>query len=115
MSKGKKTQSEHKLIAINDNVLEVYDVLEYDHEKIKVENHTFPYADAVIKYNADGGLVFLYNCSLEYLQYTQNLAQLEESVVLKNVFDFGAKNKGDMLKFIIGVVAFIIVIFLVRR
>lgn len=96
-----KPVSRDRVMVINGEKIEVLPVLAADSETVVTEFNVFPRADATIKFDPNGGVVYLYNCDLPYLQETEHLKQIEESIVLKGLFDFGTGEKKGDLRFYI--------------
>lgn len=108
------TPGNDRVIMINGEKIETLPIIEINDTEIATESYILPKADAKIKFDPFGGVVYLYNCDLQYLQEAEHLKQVEENIVIKNLFDFGAGEKKSDIKFYIMAVVLLITIFLLR-
>lgn len=111
----KTDREKDKAILINDNEIRIINVIAQNEESIHTGQHVLPKADAQVKYFPEGGRAFIYNCSANYLTESENIAKLEKSTVLKNIFDYGHTAKAANIQFYIMVGVLIITIFLLRH
>lgn len=109
-----KQTSKDKVILIQENEVRILPIVGQTEQSIHTEHHILPKADAKIKYFPDGGRAYIYNCDAEYLTESENIARLEKSVVLKNIFDYGHTAKTANIQFYVMIVALIVTIFLLR-
>lgn len=100
---------------IDGEKIEFLPVTKSDEVEIHTENHVFPRSDATIKFDPRGGIVYLFNASLTYLQECQHLKAVEKNIAIRNIFDYGQKDKQTDIKFFVLVAVFVIVIFLVKK
>jgi len=99
-------------ILVNDKEIRELDVYDETEESIKAGGLILPKADAEVRYFPEGGKAYIYGYTPDYLAESENIAKLEKSVVLKNIFDYGVTNNN--LQFYIMLGALILTIFLLR-
>lgn len=99
-------------ILVNDKEIRELEVYDETEESIKAGGLILPKADAEVRYFPDGGRAFIYGYTPEYLAESENIAKLEKSVVLKNIFDYGTTNHNIQFYVMLG--ALILTIFLLR-
>lgn len=110
---GKKPPKD-KVILIQDNEVRIMPIIGQDEESVHTDYHLLPKKDAKVKYFPDGGRAYIYNCDAEYLTECENIAKLEKSVVLKNIFDYGYTARTANIQFYVMIAALIVTIFLLR-
>lgn len=103
-----------KVLIISDNKVEILPVAKVDEEKVETDMHIFPVTDTKTLINPDGGIYYVVNCSLHYLQECQHLKELSENIAIKNMFSFGEQEKKFDIKFYVMLATLIITIFLLR-
>lgn len=101
-------------ILINDREIREIPVDEETEESICAGGLSLPKADAQVRYYPGGGRAYIYGYTPEYLAECENVARLEKSVVLRNLFDYGATGKLANIQFYVMMAALIITIFLLR-
>lgn len=111
---GKKKSSMDDVILISENEIRVLPISELTEEAVKTGDLTLPRADADVKYYPEGGRAFIFGWQGNYLAETENIAQLEKSVALKNMFNFGTSSRSTNIQFYVLIVALIITVFLLR-
>ena len=102
------------VILISEQEIRVISVSALTEESVKTGDLTLPRADAQVKYYPEGGRAFIYGWEGNYLAETENIAQLEKSVALKNMFNFGSASRSTNIQFYVMVAALIITVFLLR-
>lgn len=110
---GKKRSSLDDVILISENEIRVLPISELTEEAVKTGDLTLPRADADVRYYPEGGRAFIFGWQGNYLAETENIAQLEKSVALKNMFNFGT-SRSTNIQFYVLIVALIITVFLLR-
>jgi hypothetical protein len=110
----RRQESLDRVLIINGEKIEMFPVIEANESEVCTESHVLPRADAHIKFDPNGGMIYLYSCDLPYLQETQHLKQVEESIVVRNLFDFGGTEKKGDLRFYVMAALLLITIFLLR-
>lgn len=99
---------------MQENEIRILPIIGQDEESIHTEDLILPKADAKVKYFPNGGRAFIYNCDSHYLSETENIARLEKSVVLKNLFDYGHTARSANIQFYVMLGALLLTIFLLR-
>lgn len=110
----KKKSAMDDVILISEQEIRVLPVAELTEEAVKTDDLTLPRADAEIKYYPEGGRAFIYGWQGSYLAESENIAHLEKSVALKNMFNFGTSAKSANIQFYVMIAALIITVFLLR-
>lgn len=103
-----------RVLIINGEKIEILPVVGANESEVYTDFQVFPRADAVIKFDPNGGMIYMYNCDLPYLQETQHLKQVEESIVVRNLFDFGGTEKKGDLRFYVMAALLLLTIILLR-
>lgn len=101
-------------ILINDREIREVPVEAETEEAISAGGLSLPKADAEVRYFPGGGRAFLYGYTAEYLTECENVARLEKSTVLRNLFDYGATARTANIQFYVMMAALILTIFLLR-
>ncbi len=101
-------------ILINEREIREIPVDEETEESICAGGLSLPKADAQVRYYPGGGRAYIYGYAPEYLSECENVARLEKSVVLRNLFDYGSTSKIANIQFYVMMAALIITIFLLR-
>lgn len=101
-------------ILIDEREIRELPVDEETEESICAGGLALPKADAQVRYYPGGGRAYIYGYTPEYLSECENIARLEKSVVLRNLFDYGATGKLANIQFYVMMAALIITIFLLR-
>ena len=110
-----KYESKDKVLIISDNKVDILPVVKVDEKQVETNMHIFPIEDTKALINpAEGGIYYVVNCSLQYLQECQNLKELSENIAIKNMFNFGEQEKKFDIKFYIMMAVLVITIFLLR-
>jgi len=109
-----KYEPKDKVLIISDSKVDILPVAKVDEKQVETDMHIFPIADTKTLINPDGGVYYVVNCSLKYLQECQNLKELSENIAIKNMFNFADQEKKTDIKFYIMLAALIITIFLLR-
>lgn len=102
------------LILINEREIREIPVENENEESISAGELLLPKADAQIRYFPGGGRAFIYGYTGTYLAESENIARLEKSTVLKNLFDYGTTAKHANIQFYIMMAVLVITIFLLR-
>lgn len=110
----KKNLSPDVVILINDREIREIPVDDENEEAISAGGLSLPKADAEVRYFPSGGRAFIYGYTPEYLTECENVARLEQSTVLRNLFDYGSTAKAANIQFYVMIAALIITIFLLR-
>lgn len=110
----KKASSLDVAILINDREIREVPVDKENEESITADGLILPKADSEVRYFPGGGRAFIYGYTPEYLAECENVARLEQSTVLRNLFDYGATGKSADLKFYVMMGVLILTIFLLR-
>jgi len=109
-----KYEPKDKVLIISDNKVDILPVVKVDEKQVETDMHIFPISDTKMLINPEGGVYYVVNCSLPYLQECQNLKELSENIAIKNMFNFGEQEKKFDIKFYVMMAALIITIFLLR-
>ena len=109
-----KYEPKDKVLIISDNKVDIRPVAKVDEKQVETDMHIFPITDTKTLINPDGGVYYVVNCSLQYLQECQSLKELSENIAIKNMFNFSDNEKKQDLKFYVMLAALIITIFLLR-
>ncbi|MGI6550171.1 MAG: hypothetical protein ACOX4Q_09105 [Syntrophomonadales bacterium] len=110
----KKNLSPDVVILINEREIRELPVDDENEEAISAGGLSLPKADAEVRYFPSGGRAFIYGCTPAYLAECENVARLEQSTVLRNLFDYGATGKTANIQFYVMMAVLIITIFLLR-
>jgi len=102
------------VILLNDREIQQIPVEEETEEALYLGDKVLPKADAEVRYFPDGGRAFIYGYSGRYLAESENIARLEKSTVLKNLFDYGATARTANIQFYVMLGVLVITIFLLR-
>jgi hypothetical protein len=89
--KGKQAEvgPRNKVVVLSDKEIIEYIPLEESPTHLTTGELTFSKADAVIKHDPIGKrMVYIFNCSLPYLEDARHLRQVEESQILRQLFRF---------------------------
>jgi len=109
-----KKPSRDRVIVIEGEKVETIPVVYHDSETIDTPYQVFPRSDAKVKFDPNGGVVFLINCDLNYLQETEHLKRVEESIAIRNIFNFQDQSRQLNIPFIIMCVILVLVILMLR-
>lgn len=109
-----KKQSDDVLILLNEQEIRELTVDKETEEAVYAGDLSFPKADAQIKFYPSGGRAFVYGCDADYLCKAENIARLEKSTVLQNLFDYGATERKTNIQFYVMIASLIITVFLLR-
>lgn len=101
-------------ILINDREIREIAVDDETEEAISAGGLSLPKADAQVRYYPSGGRAYIYGYKENYLAESENIARLERSTVLKNLFDYGATSKVANIQFYVMMVVLVLTIFLLR-
>jgi len=101
-------------ILISEQEIRQLPVLKETEEAIHVENMTLPRADAQVRYFPGGGRAFIYGWTGTYLAESENIARLEKSTVLKNLFDYGTGTRFANIQFYVMMAVLVVIVFLLR-
>lgn len=110
----KKNLSPDVVILINEREIRELPVDDENEEAITAGGLSLPKADAEVRYFPSGGRAFIYGCTPNYLTECENVARLEQSTVLRNIFDYGATSKTANIQFYVMMAVLLITIFLLR-
>lgn len=102
------------LILISENEIRTLDVEKLTEESIHAGDLVLPRADAQVRYYPGGGRAFIYGWQGNYLAESEHIAQLEKSIVLKNLFNYGTSTRLTNIQFYVMVAVLVITIFLLR-
>ena len=109
-----KKISRDRVVVIEGEKIETIPVIYHDSETIETPYQVFPRSDATVKFDPNGGIVFLINCSLEYLQETEHLKRVEESIAIRNIFNFEDKSRVLNIPFFVMCAILVITIMVLR-
>ena len=109
-----KYEPKDKVLIISDNKVDILPVAKVDEKQVETDMHIFPINDTKMLINPEGGVYYVVNCSLKYLQECQSLKELSENIAIKNMFNFSDNEKKQDIKFYVMLAALIITIFLLR-
>lgn len=110
----KKDRSPDVVILINEQEIRELPVDNENEESISAGGLSLPKGDAEVRYFPSGGRAFIYGCTPNYLSECENIARLEQSTVLRNLFDYGATGKTANIQFYVMMAVLILTIFLLR-
>lgn len=111
----KQQQPGDIIILLNDREIREILVDNETEEAVYSGELSLPKADAQVRYFPSGGRAFIYGYSdAEYMCKAENIARLEKSVVLQNLFDYGATERKGSIQFYIMMAVLVITIFLLR-
>ncbi|MBE3584942.1 MAG: hypothetical protein IMW94_01975 [Thermoanaerobacter sp.] len=111
----RKKEAVDDVILINENEIRILEVTALDENAVHAGDLVLPRADAQVRYYPGGGRAFIYGYTGPYLAESQNIAELEKSVVLKNMFNYGTAARFQNIQFYVMLAALIITIFLLRH
>lgn len=103
------------VILISENEIRILTATAVDEESVHAGDLVLPRADAQVRYYPGGGRAFIYGYTGPYLAESQHLAELEKSIVLKNVFNYGTQSRFQNIQFYVMLAALLITIFLLRH
>ncbi|WPA89775.1 hypothetical protein [Moorella sp. ACPs] len=113
---GKRKQDNYDLIILmNDREIRTIPVESEDEEAVTGAGMVLPKADAEVRYFPGGGRAYVYGYKGNYLAESENIARLEKSVVLRNLFDYGSTARTANIQFYVMIAALIITVFLLRH
>lgn len=101
-------------ILLNDREIRQIPVERETEEAIYAEDLVLPKADAQVRYFPGGGRAFIFGYTGGYLAESENIAKLEKSTVLRNLFDYGSPDKRANIQFYVMMAVLVITIFLLR-
>jgi len=107
-------RSDDTVILISEHEIRTLDVTKETEEAIHAGGLILPRADAQVRYYPGGGRAFIYGYKGNYLAESENIAQLEKSIVLKNLFNYGTSARLTNIQFYVMVAVLVITIFLLR-
>lgn len=110
----KKKSSSDVVILINESEIRELPVDNETEEAVSAAGLSLPKADALVRYFPSGGRAFIFGCTPTYLAECENVARLEQSTVLRNLFDYGSTGKTANIQFYVMMAVLIITIFLLR-
>ena len=96
-------------------IFEMLEIEDIHNDRLITNKQVFPLSDATIL-NDSEGLVYAFNMSLEYLQETKHLAEVEKNMIIGQAYLYAGKNLLDNNKtsgfqwFLSGALALIAVI-----
>lgn len=112
--KRKEPEIEDIAILINEREIREIVVDDETEEAISAGGLALPKADAQVRYYPSGGRAYIYGHKGNYLADSENIAKLEKSTVLKNLFDYGASAKTANIQFYVMMAVLVLTIFLLR-
>lgn len=115
LERFEKRETNDKVIILKNDILEIYDVVGKNETDIITDHHVFPISDATVKINPEGGLYYLFNCDLRYLQETEHLKDVEQNIAIRNMFNFGESERKFDIKFYVMLAVIVIIVFLMRH
>lgn len=101
-------------ILINETEIREVPVDDETEEAISAGGLSLPKADAQVRYFPGGGRAFIYGYTPEYLVECENVARLERSTVLRNLFDYGVAARTANIQFYVLIGALLLTVFLLR-
>ena len=71
-------------------------VVEIDNGRIITENSdlVLPFEDAKA-FNTNEGVLYAFNCSLDYLKESQNLAEVEKNIIISQAFLYPGRSRDE--------------------
>jgi hypothetical protein len=111
---GKKKTTGDVAILINEREIREIPIEDETEEAVKAGNLSLPKADAEVRYFPDGGRAFIYGYTPRYIAECENVARLERSTVLRNLFDYGVGARAANIQFYVLVGALLLTVFLLR-
>lgn len=108
--------SSDRVVLVQGEKCEFLPVVKVDETEIHTASHVFPICDANVKFDPNGGVVYMFNVNLEYLQECEHLKHVEKNIVIRNIFDYagGAEKKAD-IKFYVMMAAMVLIIFILKK
>jgi len=108
----KRAKSNDDVILISHTEIQVLGVSNLDEESVSAGNLKLPRADAEVRYYPSGGRAFVYGWKGNYLAESERIAELEQNVALKNMFNFGTQSKLNLPFFVMAAILVITIIVL---
>lgn len=102
------------VILINEREIQEIPVDYETEDSIHAADLLLPKADAEVRYFPQGGRAFIFGHTGNYLAESENIARLEKTTVLRNLFDYGATNRYANIQFYVMMAVIIIIVFLLR-
>ena len=109
-----KRKEEDIVVLMNEHEIRQYAVDDETEEALYVGDKILPKADAEVRYFPEGRRAFIFGHTGRYLAESENMARLEKSVVLRNLFDYGSTAKTANIQLYVMLGVLIITIFLLR-
>lgn len=109
---NKKKANGDDVILISENEIRVMGVSELDEECVHAGSLALPRADAEVRYYPGGGRAFVYGWEGNYLAESERLAELEQNIALKNMFNFGVPSKLNIPFFVMAGILVLTIILL---
>lgn len=89
----KKSKSNDDVILISHTEIQILGVSDLDEESVSAGSLKLPRSDADVRYYPGGGRAFVFGWEGNYLAESERIAELEQNVALKNMFNFGTQSK----------------------
>lgn len=112
-----KATTQDRVIILSDdtNEIQVLDIEKREGGNLYCDGLIVPAADASDVRISEDGRVYLYNCSLGYINEIQHLAQVEENIVLNKALHFRGdedvfKKKTSFFQWVVTFMIFIVVL-----
>ncbi len=110
----RRSNPDDVVILLNDREIRELPVEQETEEAVYTENLVLPKADAQVRYFPGGGRAFIFGYTGRYLAESENIARLERSTVLRNLFDYASPDKRSNIQFYVMMAVLVITIFLLR-
>jgi hypothetical protein len=110
----KKSKTNDDVILISHNEIKILGVSNLDEESVSAGTLKLPRADADVRYYPSGGRAFVYGWEGNYLAESERIAELEQNIALKSMFNFGAKSQLNIPFFIMAAIL-VITIFVLHH
>ena len=109
-----KKKEEDVVILMNEYEIRQYAVDDETEEALHVGDMVLPKTDAEGRYFPEGRRAFVFGHTGKYLAESENIAHLEKSVVLRNLFDYGSTAKTANIQLYVMLGVLVVTIFLLR-
>lgn len=110
-----KVKTSDDVILLSEREVRIFQVTSIDEEGIHAGDLLLPRADAEVKYYPTGGRAFIYGWEGKYLAESENIAELEKNVSLRQIFNYGTGGKMANIQFFVMMAVVVLTIFLLRK
>lgn len=105
-----------RVVLVQGEKCEFLPVVKADETEVHTPAHVFPKGDATIKFDPTGGIVYMFNASLAYLQECEHLKAVEKNIAIRNLFDYGGgTEKKQDIKFYVLLAVLVVIVFMVKK